>query len=350
MAKLSSDDSEGGIEQIGPSISDVLDRDKRVQQPLPKGVKTASQYVATRSPERRLAAPPKAKRATLQHEVADPIGTKLAAAAAQGSEILDDDYEMPQAPKLEASQLPDAARGRLQREGRIPSVAQVKRDEQVHLSPRSRALATELDDVGDQDAQPQQPIINPPNDTDDQADKIKQAEHAIAESELAKLFAGKMTPKSPLEQALRNDQRRKKIEDRLQPLDIEDLVVYGSVSQSITLIPGKYSMTLRSLKHHELLFCLDYVQKQSGSDAYLQNLYDTALYTCALVEISGKVMPGHIEKEGSLDEYVDKKKFADRLGELLALSSMVVVDVGVQYGWFVERVAKLFSGEAIKNG
>lgn len=333
MARLPG--SKVGIEQLGPTSDEIVGQNRQIVSAASLGRK---QEVPKRS-------------GTLPASLG--TGQKVANAIASQQGIgLPQRLPVPAAPKLPPEQLPPGS-------NRIPSLAEVNRDERVRLSEqgqdimeRARVAASASGEApGDEAAEAgSSSPSEAPGDAAERDEKMRDVERAVAEADLANMLAAQVSRMPEAQRALVHPERRRRIEDLLEPMNVEDLIITGSVQQRIPIIPGKYEMTLRLPKQHEILFCLKFMQKQTGSDAYIENLYNLSIWTCATVQIGEKILTNHLSDEGSFDEEVNDAGFLERMGFLLSQAAMVIADIGVQYDWFLKRASSLLVGDALKNG
>ena len=130
---------------------------------------------------------------------------------------------------------------------------------------------------------------------------------------------------------------RKAIEGRLQPLSINDIILYESVEQHHVLIPGALEVVFRSLTTNEDLAIKDMVYELIGSDRYVLDCLTVMTLTCGLKSFNGAELPSHlIEKEG---EYVvDKEKFRLKYERVKSLALHTVALLSVAYMWFDRRI------------
>lgn len=147
-------------------------------------------------------------------------------------------------------------------------------------------------------------------------------------------------------------ERREKIEKRVPPLQFEDLIIKREVKQTVTVIPGKFSLGLRTVKEREHLWILQYLYETTGvsSPAYIDELNSVCRIACSVWSINGKPLPEFRDNVGQMNEAIDKEKFEKKLEIILDHPTMVVADMGVQYNWFSDRVTSLFSLDELKNG
>ena len=144
--------------------------------------------------------------------------------------------------------------------------------------------------------------------------------------------------------------RRKKIEEKLEDLDIADMIVKREIQQTVTVVPGKLIYQFRTFNQHENLFCLRYVYDMSGSVAYIEELLNTCKLVCSLVAVNGALLPDHRKGVGSDKEEVDKDLFQKKMFHVANLPVQLIADISVNAIWFNERVTRLFSVENLKNG
>jgi len=187
---------------------------------------------------------------------------------------------------------------------------------------------------------------SPLDDTDAKKD-MEEAEDELATSDFPGFNFDALTRQ---QQVIANDERRKIIESRLEPLNIGDMIIQSEIKQTIPVIPDKLVYTLRTFNQQEYLFCLQYVYDQVGSAAYVEELLNTCKLACALFALNGKALPDHRKEIGTPKEEVDRDAFRNKLAILSRMPTNLLADISVQAIWFQERVQKLFSIENLKNG
>lgn len=149
---------------------------------------------------------------------------------------------------------------------------------------------------------------------------------------------------------LLSDKRRKLIEGRLPPLQIEDMIVQRELTQTIPIVPNKLHVTLRTFNQREHLFCLRYVYKYGGSQLYVEELLTTCKLTCSVFAINGAPLPDHRVEVGKRGEEVDEKKFEEKMFNIASFPVQILADFSVQMIWFNDRVNDLLSLDNLKNG
>jgi len=185
-------------------------------------------------------------------------------------------------------------------------------------------------------------------ETEFQKHDLEEVERAVMEPESdLPINFGTM---SRVQQQLYSPERRKKIEDNLEELDLADLIVSREIQQMVEIIPGKFTATFRTFGQREHLFCLQYVFEEQGSQAYVEELLNTCKLVCSTVAINGAPLPEHREKVGQKDESITRDSFENKMRVLTSLPVQIVADLGIQCNWFNERVNKLLTFENVKNG
>jgi hypothetical protein len=180
----------------------------------------------------------------------------------------------------------------------------------------------------------------------DEEQELDKAEKAISDSSTPIDFAALIGARNELF----TEDRRKKIEERLQPLNLADMITHREIKQLIPIIPGRFELMLRTFNQIENLFCLRYLSEYVGSAAYQEELLNTFKLVCATVAINGALLPEHRDNVGQKNEEVNKEKFKEKLQALMTFPVQLVADISVQNIWFQRRVEKLFSLENLKNG
>jgi hypothetical protein len=147
-----------------------------------------------------------------------------------------------------------------------------------------------------------------------------------------------------------SDKRRAVIEKRLDPLQIEDMVVNRELVQTIPIVPNKLLLTLRTFNQREHLFCLRYVYKIGGSQLFVEELLNTCKLVCALFAVNNALLPEHRVNIGERNEEVDEDKFEDKMYHVASFPVQLLADFSVQMIWFNARVTRLLSLDNLKNG
>lgn len=146
---------------------------------------------------------------------------------------------------------------------------------------------------------------------------------------------------------LNNPIRRKEIEGRLTPLNIEDLILYGEVRQDVTIRPKSLVVSYRSTTGEEDLAVKRLMYNEQGGDRFMLDKFALMNLTLAVTAINGKELPPHQNERKKFDEVLFLKKF----DTLMRFPVQFLADLAVQGLWFDERVRRLFltSAEELKN-
>lgn len=148
-----------------------------------------------------------------------------------------------------------------------------------------------------------------------------------------------------------NDPEQKKIiEDRVEPLDLGDLIVQGFVIQTVPIVPGVFEVEFQSTtgqEQVEIKRLLTLESKRLDSpEEYLLEKHAIMSITVGLRSIMKKPLPSHTTKDGKFDEAAFWKKFEFVAG----LNNHMLSSLGINFFWFDQRVRKLFVVEKVKNG
>ena len=146
---------------------------------------------------------------------------------------------------------------------------------------------------------------------------------------------------------LDNPHLREKIEDECSPLSFSELILEGSVSQRVPVIPGKITAVYRSLKASDNMW----LERQAASAENEYERVDWIGYgrlVLALEEFNNSALPDTKNSAGhyTLEDY---KKKRDKIMEL---PEKVMEILLINLGWFEDRVGQLFANdfEQLKNG
>jgi hypothetical protein len=149
---------------------------------------------------------------------------------------------------------------------------------------------------------------------------------------------------------INNEEQRKIVEARLEPLNLADLVVNFTVTQRVPIIPGVFEVEYESTSGEDDLCIKKMLVEEAKSlkvdDRYLLDKYSLMGLACAVKSINGKPLGSHRDNEGNFNEEALDKKFK----RLLKMPLPMLAAIGPHYFWFDMRVRKLFVAETIKNG
>lgn len=149
---------------------------------------------------------------------------------------------------------------------------------------------------------------------------------------------------------LNNDDQRKLIEDRLDSLDIGDLIMKGYVTQTVPIIPGKFEPEFQSMTGEEDLALKRLVMEETRSlgatEQYMLDKFSIMSVAVGIRAINKKLLPDHRDNNGDFNEDLFRKKFS----LVVKYPFHMIASLGVNFFWFDIRVRKLFVAEKVKNG
>lgn len=168
----------------------------------------------------------------------------------------------------------------------------------------------------------------------------------VQEQEVEVEKPAEVTPE-PLE--LSEDEKlRQAIEKRLTPIDIgQYLLSGGEVTQNIPIIPGKLEVKFRTITEYEEGWVDTYLGKQKDltNRQVLRALNECSL-ACYIESVNGVKWPPAIGRDGQ----VIPQNIDDRLSRVRKFHSSIFALLVQNLGWFVERVNKSLTTEALGNG
>jgi hypothetical protein len=149
---------------------------------------------------------------------------------------------------------------------------------------------------------------------------------------------------------LNNDGQRKLIEDRLEALDITDLILHNRIKQRVPIIPGKFEPTFQSMTAEEDLAIKRLIMQESKSievsERYFIDKYALMSITIGLDSVNGKPMGRHVDDHGNFED----KMFTEKFNRVLKLPVHMLASLANHHFWFEVRVRKLFVAEKVGNG
>lgn len=149
---------------------------------------------------------------------------------------------------------------------------------------------------------------------------------------------------------LNNDDQRKVIEERLQPLDLTDLIMKGRIRQVVPVVPGKFEPEFQSMTAEEDLALKRLVMEETkslGATApYMVDKFSVMSAAVGVIAINKKPLPSQLDESGNWDDDLFRKKF----NLFVKFPFHMIASIGVNYFWFDVRVRKLFVAEKVKNG
>jgi hypothetical protein len=176
-------------------------------------------------------------------------------------------------------------------------------------------------------------------------DAVKKAAEAAAKEDIFEMFD--FSGGGEAERVLNNKKRRKEIEDRCAPMNLEDLIMKDEVQQTVPVLPGKFEPRFRTLNPEESLFLKQFLAKESSpNESYAAEKWGLCQLACSLVSLNGADFPDHRKPDGTPDEELFKVK----LKRLMKKSGYLIADMSINYYWFDIRVRRLLAPEKLGNG
>lgn len=163
-------------------------------------------------------------------------------------------------------------------------------------------------------------------------------------------FDWKQIREALMKDILNNEDQRKIIEERCEPMDVMDLVNYERVCQIVPVVPNRFEPEFQSTTGTEELAIKRLIMQEAKSlsvgDEYLLDKYSMMGIALGVKAINKKPLPTHLNAKGEFDEDLFLAKF----NRVLDLPFQMLASLGVNYFWFVSRVRLLFRAEKLKNG
>ena len=174
-----------------------------------------------------------------------------------------------------------------------------------------------------------------------------QGEEELKES-LNSIFA--MDAADPLYEPMTDKMRRKAIEDKLEPLDFENMVFQGYCLQDVEARKG-FTLTFRTMSTQHGLWVEYMISRvDETSMQHGRHLYSLMQVAASLDAINGRSIGPDLTKfvrGDQRDEFL--KAMEERMEFLGKLPSALTDDLIVQFIWFAGRVRKLMTGDLMSK-
>jgi hypothetical protein len=157
------------------------------------------------------------------------------------------------------------------------------------------------------------------------------------------------------EDPINNAREREAVRGRVKPMDIAEGLLTGEYTQVVPVIPGKLTVTFRSMSHleHQMLRVklynyLDDHPELRRIDGELLGFYQTV---ASIKAINDTVAQSHLQRQpNGTVEFLDAA-FEEKLARFNTMPIQLISTIGIHGAWFDARVRDLFvSAEALKNG
>jgi len=149
---------------------------------------------------------------------------------------------------------------------------------------------------------------------------------------------------------LKNPDQREIVEARLEPLDIDELIMRNQVAQKVPIIPDSFEPTFESQAGDVEMALKQLVTQESKSvsvsEGYLFQKYALMSTTAGTKAINNNLLPSMLDQEGNFNEELFWKKYKWMLKKPMHM----LASLGIHYSWFEARVRRLFKAVNAKNG
>jgi hypothetical protein len=149
---------------------------------------------------------------------------------------------------------------------------------------------------------------------------------------------------------INNDDQRKLIRERVAPLELDDLIVNGFVTQVVPVVPGKFEPEFQSLSGETELALKRLIMEESRSievnARYFLDKFSLMSVAAGVRAINRNPLPDYRDKEGNFSD----EAFWGKFNRMMKLNFHMLASLGVNYFWFDIDVRKLFVAERVKNG
>jgi hypothetical protein len=149
---------------------------------------------------------------------------------------------------------------------------------------------------------------------------------------------------------INNDEQRKIVESRLDPLSLSDLIMRGRVSQRVVIHEGTLEYTFRSFDVGDDMavkrLIASEVQHIGNPGRYYLDRFSLMTMCAGITHINGQPLPENIGADGTWSD----EGFTTKLLWFMKRPLHLAASIGVHHSWFELRVRRLFVAEKVKNG
>lgn len=149
---------------------------------------------------------------------------------------------------------------------------------------------------------------------------------------------------------INNEEQKKIVEERMKPLDVEDLILNMEIIQRVPIIPNKFEPSFKTTSGETDLaikrLIMEDTRSLEVSDRYYLDKFALMALCAALHAINNKPFPTYQDSNGNFDDTAFRKK----LDSVLRLPLHMLASLGVHAFWFDQRVRSLFKAESLGNG
>jgi hypothetical protein len=149
---------------------------------------------------------------------------------------------------------------------------------------------------------------------------------------------------------INNEQQRKLIESRLEPIDITDLLVMDSYAQKVPIIPGKFEPVFETIGGKNDLALKKLIAEEARelnvNERYLLDKFAMMQLAAGVKAIGSVQMPEYRDSDGVLVP----EMFWKRFNKITSLPTPVLASLGANYFWFDVRGRGACTAKELKNG
>lgn len=149
---------------------------------------------------------------------------------------------------------------------------------------------------------------------------------------------------------INNEEQRKLIEKRLDPIDITDLIVMDTFEQKVSVVPGKFEPVFETIAGRNDLAMKKLIAEEARNldvnERYLLDKFAMMQLAAGVKAIGSLQMPEYRDSDGVLVSELFWKRF----NKITNLPTPVLASLGANYFWFDVRCRRACTATAIKNG
>jgi hypothetical protein len=228
----------------------------------------------------------------------------------------------------------------------IQRIQELQRQQQTDEMPPG-SPSTEMSDAGKAAAT----VGNMPGDTDEKP--LNPEEQKALEKTLGRMdeFQFDAWRQAMMKDILNNPEQKEIIEERLEPMDVGDLVTEGYIVQEVVIVPNKFRVSFKTFDGETDLALKRLIMEDTNTlgevtERYYLDRFSFMAAAASLHAINGKVIPDHRDDQGNFSDELFRKKFNFVLKQPLHM----LASVGLNAMWFESRVRALFKAEKLGNG
>lgn len=140
---------------------------------------------------------------------------------------------------------------------------------------------------------------------------------------------------------------KKAIEDRCDPMDIEQLITEGELRQEVPIVRGKLIVVFRTMSGEEDLELKRMLFKDGISEQLALDMMSVMQLTCGLYAVNGRPLTDHLNDSKGFDE----AKFRAKFKQVKRFPVQMISSLSVNHSWFDRRTRRLFVDlDELKNG